>query len=95
MRITRFEWDFRNTGHIEKKHGVRPEEVESVLRSSPLLRRTKKGRMIALGRTNTGRYLFVVFMVKPGGVARVITARDMTAAEKRYYRREKRGGGEW
>lgn len=88
-RIERFEWDSRNIGHIEAKHGVRPEEVESVFRGGSLLRRAREGRMIALGRTDAGRYLFVVFKMKPGNVARVITARDMTYAERRYYRQRK------
>jgi len=89
-RIARFEWDARNVGHIEAKHGVRPEEVEGVFRGGPLLRRAREGRMTAPGRTDTGRYLFVVFKVRPGNVVRVITAGDMTDAERRYYRRRKK-----
>ena len=43
--------------------------------------------MYALGVTDDGRYLFVVFRRKPRGVVRVITARDMEPKEKRLYRR--------
>jgi len=45
--------------------------------------------MTALGRAENGRYLFVVFALKPGGTARVVTARDMSASERRFYRRGK------
>ncbi|MEW5763050.1 MAG: BrnT family toxin [Bacillota bacterium] len=89
-RITRFEWDARNVGHIAK-HGVRPEEAEEAFFGGPLFRRARKGLKAVFGCTDAGRYLFVVFVVKPGGVVRVVTARDMTAAERRYYRRERRG----
>ncbi|MBC7106519.1 MAG: BrnT family toxin [Firmicutes bacterium] len=88
MRIRGFEWDAGSAGHIEEKHGVTPGEVEEVFRGGPLLRRGRKGRMTALGRTTAGRYLFVVYVWRPGGKVRVITARDMTLAERRYYRRQ-------
>jgi len=42
-----------------------------------------------MGRTDAGRYLFVVFALKSSDVIRVITARDMSASERRYYRRER------
>ncbi|MGQ9498753.1 MAG: hypothetical protein ACUVRC_10810 [Desulfotomaculales bacterium] len=58
-RITRFEWDARNAGHIEAKHELRPEEVEGVFRSGPLLRRAREGRMTALGRTDAGGGTFL------------------------------------
>ncbi len=89
-KITRFEWDARNVGHIAR-HGVRPEETEEAFFGGPLFRRARKSLKAVFGRTDAGRYLFVVFVVKPGGVVRVVTAHDMTAAERRYYRRDKEG----
>ncbi|HID64113.1 MAG TPA: BrnT family toxin [Anaerolineae bacterium] len=40
--------------------------------------------------TDGGRYLFVVFTWKASEVVRVITARDMTQSERRFYSRRKR-----
>lgn len=88
MRISRFEWDGNNINHIAR-HGVTPGEVEDVFFNAPLYHKAREGLKIALGRTDNGRYLFVVFALKPGGTIRVITARDMSTSEKRYYRRQK------
>jgi len=41
------------------------------------------------GVTDPGRFILVVAALKPGGVVRIITARDMTQSERRYYLREK------
>jgi uncharacterized DUF497 family protein len=43
---------------------------------------------IALGETLDGRLAFVVFRRLPGGVIRVITARDMEDKERRLFRRK-------
>jgi uncharacterized DUF497 family protein len=43
------------------------------------------------GVTDSGRYLFIVFMIKKKdkqNIARVISARDMTQKERRYYRKK-------
>ncbi|WP_035106240.1 BrnT family toxin [Desulfovirgula thermocuniculi] len=88
MRVKRFEWDSRNVGHIAR-HNVKPGEVEEVFLTGPLIRKARSGLKVAMGRTDAGRYLFVVFALKPGNVVRVITARDMSASERRYYRRER------
>ncbi len=45
------------------------------------------GTYVALGRTEAGRYLAVAFAPQPGRRARVLTARDMTRAERRLYKR--------
>ena len=55
--------------------------------NKPFFRKGPEGKMYALGVTDDGRYLFVVFRRKPRGVVRVITARDMEPKEKRLYRR--------
>lgn len=88
MRIREFEWDDGNALHIELGHGISPEECEEVFANDPLYRRTKKGHYTALGRTLDGRYLTIVFEMKRGGLARPITAWDMTRAELRYYRKQ-------
>lgn len=90
MKIRRFEWDDRNAGHIEKKHGLSPDEVEEVFFNGPVVRRVRGGRLAAYGRTDDGRYVTVIFCHKPGGVIRVVTARDMDRSERQYYRQRRR-----
>lgn len=86
------------TEKIERQHGVTCWEVEDVLLGNPEFRRGPKGRRrgedlyYALGQTDTGRYLFVVFIYKRNRKALIITARDMTDREKRGYRRRRRYG---
>ena len=86
MRFIRFDWDDRNTEHIAR-HGLEPFEVEGALRGGALVLRGREGRYLAYGRTTAGRYLFIVLRARGGGLARVITARDMTDAERRFYHR--------
>lgn len=87
MLIKEFEWDEGNVVHIELGHGVKPEEAEEVFASKPLYRKTKKSHYVAMGPTQEGRYLTVVFALKNNGVARVITGWDMDKAEIRYWRK--------
>lgn len=90
--ITGFEWDPEeqpngNVQHI-MKHSVSQEEVEEVFEfpEETVIRKTRQGYRLAYGRTATGRYLLVVLILKKGGFIRVVTARDMNQAERRYYR---------
>jgi uncharacterized DUF497 family protein len=89
VRISDFEWDEGNALHIQLGHGIQPEEAEEVLANKPLFRKTKKGHYAVFGQTLEGRYLTIVFELKPGGVARPITGWDMGRAEIRYYRKQK------
>jgi uncharacterized DUF497 family protein len=41
----------------------------------------------ALGQTTSGRYVIVFFILKRGGRALIVSARDMTQAERRNYGR--------
>lgn len=90
MKIARFEWDGRNAGHISR-HKVAPEEAEEVFADdAAIFLRSRSGRYIALGQTEAGRYLTVVYERKSGGAIRVVTAFDMDEKDKRRYRRERR-----
>ncbi len=89
MRILEFEWDDGNALHIELRHGVTPGEAEEVFALSPLFKRTKRGHYAVFGPTAAGRYLVIVFQMKPRGVARVITGWDMKPSEIKYYRRQR------
>ena len=86
MRVVGFDWDARNIEHIAR-HGVEPDEVEVVLRGGALVLRGREGRYVAYGRTAAGRYLFIVLHARGDGIVRVITARDMTERERRFYQR--------
>jgi len=76
---------------LESKHRVLPEEVEEVFFNRPHFRFMEKGHVagedvyVALGQTDSGRYLSVFFIHKPGNLALIISARDMDAAERRRY----------
>jgi uncharacterized protein len=85
-----FDWDENNIEHIAR-HGVEPWEAEEALldpgRIGTLAYRVgREPRRAALGATEGGRVLFVVFTRRSGRV-RVVTARDAEAKEKRRYRR--------
>jgi len=89
LNIKDFEWDEGNVVHIELGHGVKPEEAEEVFADRPLYRKTKKDHYVAMGPTQEGRYLTIVFALKKNGTARVITGWDMDAAEIRYWRKHR------
>jgi uncharacterized DUF497 family protein len=78
---------------LATKHQVTPEEVDEVLFSRPLYRKIQKGHnpgedvYSALGQTDNGRYLIVIFVYKQTREALVISARDMDRKERRQYDR--------
>ena len=90
MRLSEFEWDEGNALHLQLRHGISPEEAEEVFANNPLFRRTKKGHYAVFGPTPAGRYLTIVFALKPKGIARPITGWDMSRAEIRYYKKHRR-----
>jgi hypothetical protein len=68
------------------KHKVSPKEVEEALFENDPYIRSWSGVYHAYGRTQAGRYLFVVFAQLGRRQAQIITARDMTLRERRLYR---------
>jgi hypothetical protein len=76
---------------LRRKHQVSTDEAEEVLLGRPLVRRVARGDVAgedvyaALGRTARGRYLIVFYVLKAGGKALVISARDMKPRERRQY----------
>jgi uncharacterized DUF497 family protein len=87
---TGFEWNEGNLTKNWETHDVSEGECEQVFFRQPLIvRRDKKHskrerRYYALGRTDAERLLFVVFTVRKNRI-RIISARDMTRAEKTRY----------
>jgi hypothetical protein len=90
VRISEFEWDEGNALHLELGHGITTEEAEEIFLNQPLCRKTRKGHYAAFGFTEAGRYLVVVFEIKPKNVVRIITGWDMKPAEIRYFKRTRR-----
>lgn len=91
MKITGFIWLGDIVEKLSQKHGVQLEEVREVFEKSPHFRFVEKGHRppesvyAALGRTIAGRYLIVFFIRKKAGQALILSARDMTRAERRMY----------
>ncbi|MDO8727713.1 MAG: BrnT family toxin [Candidatus Methanoperedens sp.] len=95
MQIKEIMWIERFVTKIIKKHNATNEEVEEALHSDALFRRAKKGKVkgedvyVAYGRTVAGRYLFIVFIYKSYNIGLIISARDMTDKERKYYHAKK------
>jgi uncharacterized DUF497 family protein len=90
LKIEKISWDQESVDHISN-HLVSPEEVEEVLFNdvnSPLIMRGKEGKYLAYGKTHGGRLLFIVWASRYKKT-KIITARDMTQKEKRFYKRRK------
>jgi uncharacterized protein len=85
--ISGFEWDDDNVLHVAR-HEYAPEEVEEIFAGDYKIRRARQKRYIALGETFDGRLAFIVFRRLPGGLIRVITARNMNDGERRLFRRK-------
>jgi len=89
MRINSFEWDKVNISHIAR-HNIKPYEVENaVVLNKIFFKKAREGRYVAYSVTNSGAYVMIVFILKKGGKARVITVRGMTDKEKKYYKKRK------
>ncbi len=88
MYISKLEWDDYRIEHIAR-HGVEPEEVWEVCEDPiHLAHREDRNRFRLYGQTVEGRYLFVVLeRIDQSVVYTPITSRDMSAAEKRSFRR--------
>ena len=88
MEITEFEWDENNIEHVAR-HKVSPDEIEDVaFDDEPWIKKGMEGTRYMLGYTVAGRYLFVVYVLKGKGIARVITAIDMDEKTRKLYKRK-------
>lgn len=86
--IDGFIWEEWVLDKLDWKHAVEPNEVEAAFFNPPYkLRRTKADKYLLYGRSEEGRYLFIVF-AWVGRQVKVISARDMTEAERRLFRRK-------
>jgi uncharacterized protein len=89
-RIVGFDWDKGNERKNEA-HGVTQYEAEQVFFMDPLItdditHSQKEPRYRALGVTETGRMLAVIFTLRAEEtLIRVISARDMSRKERKHY----------
>jgi len=97
--ITGFEWDEGNLLKNPDKHGVTNSESEDIFFNEPLIitddvkHSGMETRCYALGKTNTGRRLFVVFTLRKEKI-RIISSRDMNRTEQHIYEKaEKNSSG--
>jgi len=73
------------------KHGVETYEVEEALSSQASFRFVESGERegedvyLCLGKTDSGRYLAVLFIYKKTREALILSARDMARKERRLY----------
>lgn len=94
MKITGIIWLDDVIDKLSWKHAVDIYEVEDLLDNSPRIRFVENGNRkgenvyVAFGQTNGGRYLVCFFIHKSDRQALVLSARDMTAAERRRYERK-------
>jgi len=85
-----FDWDAGNHDKNWAKHRVSDSECEEICFNQPLVARhdpsrsDEEERFRALGQTDAGRRLFVAFTMR-GKLLRVISAREMTRRERRFY----------
>ena len=81
-QCTGFQWDAGNAAKNWKLHRVSQAECEQVFFNRPLRvapdqkHSLQEPRLAALGRTNAGRLLSIVFTAR-GTLVRVISARDI------------------
>lgn len=89
-----FDWDGGNKHKNWEKHKVDYKECEEVFLNRPLktyydVRHSQvEERMVAFGITNKSRPLYIVFTVRNKKI-RVISARDMSRKERRFYEKKK------
>ena len=91
MKIKGLIWFDDIIEKIKRKHNVQQQEVREILDNAPHFRFVEKGHRssenvyAAMGQTEGGRYLIVFFVCKTDKRALILSARDMTKAERRLY----------
>jgi uncharacterized DUF497 family protein len=84
-------WFDKIIDKLAQKHHVNQIEVVEVLTKEPYFRFIERGHRpgenvyAAMGQTKNGRYLIIFFVYKKDGRAIILSARDMTPAERKRY----------
>ena len=91
MNIDSIIWLTQIEDKLLYKHRVETYEVEEVLRNKPKFRYVQQGDhededvYLALGQTDGGRYLAVIFIYKQTKEALILSARDMARKERKQH----------
>jgi uncharacterized DUF497 family protein len=90
MKIDGIIWLRDIADKLEFKHNVTTEEVKETLNNKPKFRFVEKGEDVymALGRTDSGRHLSILFVYKKTKEALILSARDMAEKERKQYERK-------
>lgn len=94
-KVLVFEWDKGNLDKSYEKHGISLKETEEIFISEELFvlpdikHSQKEERFIALGRTQDGKNLFVIFTLRDKKI-RIISARRMHKKEVERYEKVKK-----
>lgn len=90
--VVGFQWDDGNVHKSQDKHDVSPAESEQVFFNQPLLlvedvrHSSDESRFHAFGVTDGARRLHITFTLRvDGSLIRVISARDMSLRERKWY----------
>lgn len=94
-KVSGFDWDDGNRAKCEK-HGVSIDEIEALFTNGPRIapdvkHSTEEDRLIAVGKTNEGRSVFVAFTIRSKNgrqFIRPVSARYMHAKEIAAYEKE-------
>ena len=94
MKITGFIWLEEIVEKLSRKHHVDQSEVAELFANASRFRFVEKGHRAGenvyagMGQTDGGRYLICFFVYKQDRRALVLSARDMSNAERRRYERK-------
>ena len=94
MKIENFIWLPDIIDRLTFKHQVDSGQVEEVFDNSPKIRFVQKedregeNVYIALGKSEAGRYLAVIFIHKKNNDALIVSACDMAKKERKQYERK-------
>jgi uncharacterized DUF497 family protein len=94
MKIEGFIWLEEILQKLIWKHSVETEDVREIFLNNPKFRFFEKGHRkdenvyAAFGQTDAGRYLICFFVYKKDKRALILSARDMTDAERKMYGRK-------
>jgi uncharacterized protein len=89
LKIESVVWLDEIVEKLWQKHRVTEAEVAQILSGRPRFRFVERGHReredvySASGQTDSGRYLIVFFVLKPNGDALIVSARNMSSAERR------------
>ncbi len=94
MRIEGILWLRDIVDKIISKHDVEPNEVEEIFENEPKIHFVEKGERegediyLALGQTDSGRYLATLFIYKKTKEALIVSARTMAPKERKQYEKK-------